>query len=183
MGHIVLRPVMETDLEMIMNWRMQPEITKYMNTDPKLTIDIQKKWYEKIKEDENTYQWIIEVDSMPVGVTGISDIDKINERCTRGIYIAVKEKRSLDLIVDIYSTQFDFIFYQLKLNKIEVEVFKENRGVVKLNKMCGFIEEGIKRQHIKKNGKYYDMVMLGMTKEDWENKKKTWKYNSVEIIV
>ncbi len=39
---LVLRKISENDLEMIMKWRMMPEVTKYMYTDPQLTIDGQK---------------------------------------------------------------------------------------------------------------------------------------------
>ena len=35
---VTLRKVTEGDLEQIMRWRMDPEITRYMNTDPKLTL-------------------------------------------------------------------------------------------------------------------------------------------------
>ena len=37
------RKIQEKDLEKLMQWRMRPDITKYMNTDPKLTIEGQKK--------------------------------------------------------------------------------------------------------------------------------------------
>lgn len=33
---VTLRKVTEGDLEQIMRWRMDPEITRYMNTDPSL---------------------------------------------------------------------------------------------------------------------------------------------------
>lgn len=44
---VTLRKVTEGDLEQIMRWRMDPEITRYMNTDPKLTLEGQKKWLPK----------------------------------------------------------------------------------------------------------------------------------------
>lgn len=34
-----LRKIKRDDLEMIMNWRMDPDVTKYMYTDPKLSIE------------------------------------------------------------------------------------------------------------------------------------------------
>ena len=36
---VALRKINEEDLEQIMRWRMDPEITRYMNTDPKLTLE------------------------------------------------------------------------------------------------------------------------------------------------
>ena len=46
---VTLRKVTEGDLEQIMRWRMDPEITRYMNTDPKLTLEGQKKWFAKVR--------------------------------------------------------------------------------------------------------------------------------------
>ena len=46
------RKVREEDLKIIMHWRMSPDITKYMCSDPVLTIEGQKRWFEKISADE-----------------------------------------------------------------------------------------------------------------------------------
>ena len=35
---VTLRDIRESDLENIMAWRMAPEITRYMNTNPSLTM-------------------------------------------------------------------------------------------------------------------------------------------------
>ena len=59
---VTLRKVTEGDLEQIMRWRMDPEITRYMNTDPKLTLEGQKKWFAKVQQDPDVSYWIIEID-------------------------------------------------------------------------------------------------------------------------
>ena len=45
---IRLRELREDDLENIMRWRMDPDITRYMNTNPKLTLEGQRKWFKAI---------------------------------------------------------------------------------------------------------------------------------------
>ena len=47
---IHLREIREEDLELIMQWRMDPDITRYMNTDPKLTPEGQRKWFRARRE-------------------------------------------------------------------------------------------------------------------------------------
>ena len=42
----------EQDLEMVMEWRMRPYVTKYMNTDPVLTIENQRDWFRRIKDSQ-----------------------------------------------------------------------------------------------------------------------------------
>jgi len=49
--NIQLLKVNETYLELIMNWRMSSDITRYMNTDPVLTIESQKKWFSSFQKD------------------------------------------------------------------------------------------------------------------------------------
>ncbi|RKX41786.1 MAG: UDP-4-amino-4,6-dideoxy-N-acetyl-beta-L-altrosamine N-acetyltransferase, partial [Thermotogae bacterium] len=54
-----LKRITENDLELIMNWRMLPEVTKYMYTDPNLTMEDQIKWFKKISSDSTTSYWLI----------------------------------------------------------------------------------------------------------------------------
>ena len=73
---VTLRKVTEGDLEQIMRWRMDPEITRYMNTDPKLTLEGQKKWFAKVQQDPDVSYWIIEIDGTVAGVinyTGLTN--------------------------------------------------------------------------------------------------------------
>ena len=65
---VTLRKITEEDLEQIMRWRMDPEITRYMNTDPKLTLEGQKKWFAKVQQDPDVSYWIIQIDGTPAGV-------------------------------------------------------------------------------------------------------------------
>lgn len=178
---VVCRIMKEEDLEMVMKWRMMPDITSYMYTDPKLTLESQKKWFNKLKKNKNNYLWIIEVDDEPVGTMIIADIDYFNKRCTPVFYIGVKEKRSIGLALTLEWNLFDFIFNELKINKFVSEVFSFNKGVIRLHQLCGCNIEGTFKNHIMKNGEFYDVTFLGLTKEEWENKKNKFTYELIEF--
>ncbi len=62
--NVQLKRLTENELELLMNWRMQPDITKMMLTDPVLTLEGQKKWFEKIKNDKSQIRWIIFSDNI-----------------------------------------------------------------------------------------------------------------------
>ena len=64
---VTLRKIRESDLETIMGWRMDPEITRYMNTDPRLTLEGQKKWYASVRENPDVRYWMILVDGQEAG--------------------------------------------------------------------------------------------------------------------
>ena len=87
------------DLEKVMHWRMSPHVTRYMNTDPILTLKGQKRWFEKLSSEMDIYYWIIYVGTIPCGVINFADIDTTNKRCSWGCYVAEKKLRSFDLAI------------------------------------------------------------------------------------
>jgi pseudaminic acid biosynthesis N-acetyl transferase len=178
---VVCRKMTDGDLEMVMTWRMMPEITKFMYTDPKLTLEGQKKWFNKIIEEENNYLWIVEVNGIPVGSMIITELDFVNKRCAPAFYIAVKEKRSLELAIRLEASLLDFIFSKLSVNKFVSEVFSFNKGVIRIHQMFGCRIEGVLKEHIFKNGEFYDVTVLGLTKKEWEEKKSKLKYEPIEF--
>ena len=178
---IHFRKIVENDLEMIMNWRMRPDITKYMNTDPILTLEGQKKWLQKMDQDNTSFYWVIEVDGMAVGVLNIVDVDHKNRRCSWGYYVAEKSKRSLKLAMAIEWNLYDYVFDELKLNKLMNEVLSFNKEVVTIHKMCGSDIVGTMKQHIFKNNEFYDVVHIEICKEKWEEIRAKHNYDKAEF--
>lgn len=183
------RKICEDDLQMLMEWRMMPEITKYMNTDPKLTMEDQKAWLKRIHEEEKKsisdgrkgFYWILEVDQEPVGFVSLVNIDDVSKKLETGVYVAVKRKKSLRLAIDIQWNLYDYAFEILKMHKVCEEVFAENEAVNKILDLCGSKREGILRDHVCKNGRYYDVVVRGILKEEWNIKKENLKYNKFQF--
>ena len=62
---VTLREIREEDLENIMRWRMAPDITRYMNTNPELTLEGQKKWLDSIRRNPDVMYWLIQVEEQP----------------------------------------------------------------------------------------------------------------------
>lgn len=175
------RKIKESDLETIMNWRMRPDITRFMYTDPKLTIEDQKKWFERISSDENSFYWIVEVDGKAVGLESLVDWDKKNSIIHTGGYVAEKEGKTLQDIVDLNMNLYDYVFCKLNVNKAAFEIMSNNMSQVQWMKRIGATQEGISRQAIKKNGEYYDLYLMSFLKEEWPNIQKKNRYNKIEI--
>lgn len=173
------RQIRKDDLEMIMNWRMMPEITKYMNTDPKLTMEGQIKWFQKISESETDFFWILEVDGVPSGV--VSLVEYNGHQIHTGVYIAVKEKRSLKLTMYLQWNLYRYGFEQMGVHKVCEEVFSVNKPVNRILDMCGSKREGELRDHVLKQGEYYDVVVRGILREEWDELKKTLKYDRIDF--
>lgn len=162
------RKIRESDLEMIMNWRMQPDITKFMYTDPQLTIEGQKKWFHKISKEEDTFYWIFEVDGKAVGLASLVDWDKHNSIIHTGGYIAEKDGRSLENIIDMNMNLYRYAFEVLKVNKAAFEIMDNNMSQVQWMKRMGAAVEGVLRQAVRKNGKYFDLYVMSFLCDEWD---------------
>jgi hypothetical protein len=178
-----LRRINIDDLEMIMKWRMSPEVTKYMYTDPILTMEKQIEWYKKIlKNSQKEKYWIIQIDEKTdVGLLSIGNIDTKNRQASWAYYIASLEARGKGLGRILECNIYDYAFQQLHLNKLWCEVFEFNEKVIKIHEKFGSKIEGKFIDHIFKNGKYYNVVRMAILKKEWETLRLEQEYEKLYI--
>lgn len=178
---IILRAIEEADLEMIMNWRMDPEITKWMSTDPKLTLDGQRKWLATIRNNPAVSYWVIVVDGTPAGVINLADMNIEKGECSWGYYVGDKKLRSLKLAMYLEMNLYDHVFCTLGFEKLQYPVFSMNAGVIKLHEMCGSrIVEEIQGGIVKEQTAY-DVTIMCNTKDEWLAKRETVNYEKIEF--
>lgn len=178
---LVLRKICENDLEMIMKWRMMPEVTKYMYTDPQLTIEGQKRWFKKIVSSKDEIYWIIQIDGVDIGLIDIINIDYTNKRCDWAYYIADTSFRGRGIATQLECNIYDYAFDKLNLHKVCCEVFCFNQKVISIHQKFGAVIEGTRKEHICKKGQYFDIVQMGINKEIWYSIRKNYKYDSISI--
>lgn len=178
---LLLRKITEDDLERIMNWRMIPEVTRYMYTDPQLTIEDQKRWFKIISQDDTSRYWIVQAGQVSIGVVSITQVDTRNQHCCWGHYIAEPSFRGKGLWKIIECNIYDYVFDHLKLNKLWCEVFTFNEKAIAIHQKLGSEVEGILKQHIYKNGVFHDVARIGITKDKWNQIRNEFEYEPIII--
>ncbi len=176
-----VRPVMEADLERIMNWRMDPEITKYMNTNPKLTLEGQRQWFARIRENKDVRYWIIEVDGQPAGVINLTGLSREDGVLGWAYYVGEKKLRSMKLALSLEMSLYDYIFDVLGKKALVGDIFTLNKGVIKLHLLCGsyIVEE--KNNHVCKEDIWYDVTFMEMSQERWDEVRASKKYEKISF--
>lgn len=180
---VTLRRIREEDLAMIMDWRMDPEITKYMNTNPKLTLEGQKKWFAKICEDSDVSYYMILVDGQEAGVLNLTGLERDDGVLGWAYYVGEKKLRSLKTAITLELGVYDYIFDTLHKKALISDVFTLNKGVIQLHLMCGAQIQKEKKNHVEKEGILYDVTFMIMTREQWENVKETLKHEILEFPI
>ena len=178
-----LRTIENKDLELILRWRTSKVVTKYMNTNPKLTLEGQEKWLTSIKSDNNVCHWLIEVDSSPAGLIYLIDIDWENKNTSWGYYIGELKLRSFPLAISLEASLYDYCFDVLEFNEVHNEVFKLNDGVVKLHTLLGNKVIKIGKNEVEKEGVKYDIVHLSIEKEEWLSLRGKISYEKIDFNI
>ena len=178
-----LRLLRDTDLETVMLWRMKPEVTRYMYTDPQLTLDGQRQWLQRLQQSDRDQVWIIELldGARPVGLLSLTEIDRVNGRCSWAYYLGESDVRGAGLARSLELNVYAWVFEVLGLNKLCCEVLDFNDRVVALHEKFGSQVEGRLRQHICKNGQFHDVIRMAMLRSDWPAVRERFHPTPVEI--
>jgi UDP-4-amino-4,6-dideoxy-N-acetyl-beta-L-altrosamine N-acetyltransferase len=178
-----LRTLRTDDLQRVMTWRMLPEVTRNMYSDPALTMEDQRAWYERTRQDPSCRYWVIELlpSAQPVGVLSLTNIDLTHRRCDWAYYIGEPSARGIGLGKTLECNICDHVFDQLGLHKLCCEVLASNEKVVALHQRFGSVVEGVRRQHIHKGSEFHDVVLMGLLREEWYALRPTLRYTRMTI--
>jgi UDP-4-amino-4,6-dideoxy-N-acetyl-beta-L-altrosamine N-acetyltransferase len=162
------RTLLESDLERILAWRTMPEVSRYMFTEIDPDAEAQRNWFRAIEDDPTREYWVIHVGERPIGVIYLSDLNRQHHRTSWGYYIGELDMRSLGGLIPPYLYNFAFARKDLDLQKVMAEVLEGNDRVMKMHVFHGYRPVGVLKNHICKRGRYQDVHLFELLRDDWE---------------
>ncbi len=161
-----LREMTEDDLEMVLAWRNSEQVRAFMYTDHVITLEEHRSWFARVKDDPTAVFLICEEDGVAIGAVNFVQIDTKNNKAYWGFYLGAENvARGRGSIMEFLA--LEYAFNTLGLRKLCGEAFAFNEHVLKLHKKFGFQEEGCLRAHMLKNGKFEDVIPIGIFAEEW----------------
>ncbi|MFD6510537.1 GNAT family N-acetyltransferase [Bacillus sp. NPDC060175] len=168
---IYLRPLRELDASIILESTMDTEIRYMTGTKPTFSLEQIKTHIDNVNNDSSRYDFAICLQSNDemIGELSILDIDEENKRA--GFRISIL---SMSLTGKGYGTEaikivLSFVFEQLSLNRLQLEVFSHNLRGIRAYEKVGFAKEGTLRQSLFYNDKYSDEIIMAILKSDYKN--------------
>jgi UDP-4-amino-4,6-dideoxy-N-acetyl-beta-L-altrosamine N-acetyltransferase len=161
-------PLAKDHIEIIREWRNSESISKFMYTDDVISSEQQIKWFEKISNDSSQKYWIVYNNSEPVGQVSLYLIKPRFKTCYWAYYIGNENAAGTGIGAKIEFKLLNYVFDEMKFNKLCCEVFVFNESVIRLHEKFGFRREGYFRQHIFKNNQYLDVVSMALLKSEWD---------------
>ncbi|MGE6541506.1 GNAT family N-acetyltransferase [Bacillus luti] len=170
---VYLRPIKKEDMRNFYK-AVQDEELRYMTgTRNTFTMEQLYKHYEQITNDHTRYDFaicLLNSDEL-LGDLSILEIDQTNQKA--GFRIALHNTNYLNKGYGTEATKLalQFTFEELKLNRLQLEVFSHNTRGIKAYEKVGFKKEGILRQSLYLNNQYSDEIIMGMLKKDYHKLK------------
>ena len=164
-----LRTLTIDDADRVFAWRNDPSIANMMFTNDPIEWSEHLAWLERVLNSPTSTYWMIEHDDRPVGVANLVDIDLHNSRCAWAYYIGEPETPGpVGLAVEFEIMAI--VFADMGLNKLTSEVLAFNDRVIRLHEHVGFVREGVLRDHIRRADGVFDVVVLSMLREEWQER-------------
>jgi RimJ/RimL family protein N-acetyltransferase len=131
----------------------------------------QKKWAADlaVSEAENdNFRWVIEnLKGEMVGTINAHDCDRRAGAFSYGLAIQ-REHWRRGYASEAIRIVLGYFFHELRYLKVTVQVYDFNQGSIQLHQKLGFQIEGRIRQVIFTNGQYFDEILMGLTREEYE---------------
>lgn len=172
-----LRMLEEKDLSFVKDLRLDYSTAINLGTFLFTNDFCQQKWFEYIsaspKEMFLIYEEMDEDFSWhKVGYVRLSDIDRINSSVCIGADINSRE-RGKGFGVKIYNIALKLCFDYWNINRVWLLVIEYNKPAIKLYQKMGFVEEGVQRNAIFRDGSYHNYIMMSLLKEEYNEKSNT----------
>jgi len=166
-----LRLLEEKDLLQIVEWRNKNYNHFY---EFPLAESGQQTWYRENYIGSNDVLFIIErVDEeeklakLNVGMVGLRNIDLRNGNAEFGRFVVEEKQRKKGYGEEAIKLVLEYAFKHLRLNRLYLDTLDSNKEAIELYKKIGFEVEGVKKEHVFKDGKYRHLTCMSLLEMNW----------------
>lgn len=169
---IRLRAYKKEDMDKAYRLVNDPEVRILLN--PGIPYPLKReeedKFYENLSSSKDTYSFAIERihDQKYIGGCGVNEVDWKNSNCCVGIFLG-KPYWSSGYGTEAMKILVNFIFKEMNLNRIYLNVYSFNNRAITSYKKAGFKIEGRLREHIFRFGSYHDEIIMGILRREYEH--------------
>lgn len=155
----------------VLYWRNHLNIRQNMYTDKIISTKEHLEWLKFLQNNNNTKIFIASHKNENIGITSINNINITHKNADWAFYLNPDflSKKGLGTLLEFHF--LNYVFENFHIEKLNCEVLETNPLVIKMHKKFGFQEEGIKRKNIIKNDIRINIHMLGILKDEWNNKR------------
>jgi RimJ/RimL family protein N-acetyltransferase len=174
---LYLRAIERDDLQRCHDWMNDEEVTATLAQRYPMSLAREADWVERATRSQDsselTLAICLEQGDRHIGNCGLVGIDRDNASATLGILIGEKDCRGQGLGEEAVRVLCRYAFDEMNLHKIRLDVYATNPGAEKTYERVGFRREGVLREEAFRQGRYLDVIRMGLLRGELRAAKRT----------
>jgi RimJ/RimL family protein N-acetyltransferase len=164
---VVLRPMVAADADGMWRDVHDEEANRLTGTHETFTRDQIERWCARRAAADDRYDLaVIDRESGEwAGELVINEWDADNQSCSFRIALSA-HARNRGLGTESTRLILDYVFAELPINRLELEVYAFNPRAVAIYEKVGFRREGVRRDALLWDGEFVDAIMMSVIRSD-----------------
>ena len=170
-GRLVrLRARHAADAERAHAWMNDREVTRFLVSRYPLSLAHERAWLDvnPMPSFSQVPLAIETLEGVHIGNIDLRDVQPENRTAEIGIMIGDKRFWNGGYGSDAVRTLTRFAFQMMNLQKVHLRTYEYNERAQAAFKKAGFTVEGILRRHLYVEGRYWDIVIMGCLRDEFE---------------
>jgi RimJ/RimL family protein N-acetyltransferase len=163
-----MRTLSPDDVDLVLEWANDTEVVKnfsFFQTDA-TRERILGYINEKYESEADLLFAIFTAEGDYIGNAGLHEIDHVNDTARLGIIIGKRQFWNRGYAQEAIGLLLEYAFDAGGIHKVYVNFFSTNTRTLRLCEKLGFQREGLLRGEYKLQGRYQDLVRMGILAED-----------------
>jgi UDP-4-amino-4,6-dideoxy-N-acetyl-beta-L-altrosamine N-acetyltransferase len=160
-----LRPMLESDLWTVLQWRNHPSVRGSMLSQHEISEHEHSEWFRRGSTDATRVMWIGEDTTGSLGFVHFTGI-KENSTAEWGFYAAPGAAPGAG--TRVCAAALDMIFHDYPVHKVFGQVLSFNSRSLRLHERLGFRREGRLREHQFQGERHFDLICFGLIRNEWK---------------
>jgi len=107
-------------------------------------------------------------DDRLVGFICISVLDWSHRTASLQLDLGDSADRGQGFGTQVLKLMLRYAFTELNLHRVTLDAFEYNPRAVRSYEKAGFVVEGHERKTLHRDGNYWDVIFMGVLREEWE---------------
>jgi RimJ/RimL family protein N-acetyltransferase len=168
---IYLRAMERGDAPAFASYLNDPEVRRFLLLRPRpITLAEEEAYIAHITQSEHDVSLaiVLRQDNRLIGATSLHQIDFGNRHCSFGIMIGDPSEWGKGHGTEATRLIVGHAFETLNLNRVWLHVYEYNPRGIRAYEKVGFRREGVLRQDSYRDGRYWDTIVMGILRDEWE---------------
>ena len=159
----------------IARWNRDSEYARllYISADPLRSANAIQKWFEEDQSGATPAFFFFTIRTIEenelIGGISLHMIDWTARDTFVGIFIGEREYWGKGCGTEAMRLLLRYAFLELNMQRVSLEVFDYNPRAIRSYEKIGFCHEGRLRQFLNHEGKRWDMLFMGIRREEWRD--------------